>query len=86
MKCEICRGEEHNQKIYKKYGRAICSRCAWQRIAGLPDPDCENCGGQGEYYWHSEDCHNDDCALAGGYGECEGRIIDCGCSLFDGVL
>jgi hypothetical protein len=49
----------------------------------IHNPDCEYCLGTGEYYWHSSDCKNDDCRLAGGYGDCAGEMSQCGCSISD---
>jgi hypothetical protein len=65
--------------------RQYCSVCVVKAIKQLPNPDCEYCLGQGEYYWHSSDCINDLCALAGGYGDCEGQMTDCNCSVSDGL-
>ena len=61
----------------------LCERCFLDALSRLPNPDCEYCLGQGEYYWHSEDCDNDLCVLAGGYDDCIGQMIDCDCSIFD---
>jgi hypothetical protein len=52
-------------------------------LSNMPNPDCEYCLGTGEYYWHSSDCKNDDCHLAGGYGDCAGEMSQCGCSISD---
>lgn len=45
------------------------------------DSDCEYCMGTGEFYTHSPDCGDDLCALAGGYHDCDGRVVGCGCSI-----
>lgn len=65
--------------------KQYCSVCIVTAIKMLPNPDCEYCLGQGEYYWHSGGCTNDLCALAAGYDDCEGQMIDCSCSILDGV-
>jgi len=44
------------------------------------DFGCEYCHGSGEYYWHTEDCKSDYCALAGGPGDCRGQVVQCGCN------
>jgi hypothetical protein len=61
----------------------LCGQCFLIAFSEIPDPDCEHCQGNREYYWHSEDCTNDLCSLAGGYDDCQGRMIVCGCSIFD---
>jgi hypothetical protein len=43
------------------------------------DPECGYCNGSGERYWHSEDCRDDYCALAGGYHDCRGQVEECAC-------
>ncbi len=65
--------------------RQYCRVCILDAIKKLPNPDCEHCLGEGEYYWHNSYCLNDDCVLAGGYDDCNGQIIDCNCSILDGV-
>lgn len=61
----------------------LCARCLLKAFSDLPNPDCEVCLGQGEYYFHSDDCDDDLCALAGGYHDCTGKVVDCDCSIFD---
>ncbi len=68
-----------------QFGSEVLSRHCSICIKKLPDPDCEYCLGEGEFYWHSDDCANDDCALAGGYGDCEGQMGECSCSILDGI-
>lgn len=63
----------------------LCSQCFLTALSELPNPDCEHCLGEGEYYWHSENCDNDLCSLAGGYNDCAGRIVDCNCSILEGT-
>ncbi len=45
-----------------------------------PDPDCPDCYGAGEFYTHSPDCRERFCALAGGYHDCDGEVVTCGCN------
>ncbi len=59
----------------------LCSQCFLDAFSELPDPDCETCLGQGEYYTHSDECDDDLCALAGGYHDCKGKVVGCDCSL-----
>ena len=40
---------------------------------------CEQCGGYGEWFAHSPDCHNDSCALACGIDDCNGQVEPCYC-------
>lgn len=61
----------------------LCAQCFLIAFSELPNPDCEYCYGEGEYYWHSGDCENNLCCLAGGYEDCNGKMIDCDCSIFD---
>ncbi len=42
--------------------------------------------GASEYYWHTSDCEDDLCCLAGGYHDCDGEVVDCDCSILDRVL
>lgn len=63
-----------------------CSVCIVAAISRVPNLDCEYCMGEGEYYGHSSDCDNDDCALAGGCHDCMGQMIECHCSILDGVF
>lgn len=44
-----------------------------------PDPDCELCGGYGEYFTHADDCWSDDCVLALGIDDCDGQVVECPC-------
>ncbi len=46
----------------------------------MTERPCDYCGGYGAIYEHTADCHNDFCALAGGYGDCDGIIVPCACS------
>jgi hypothetical protein len=43
------------------------------------DPECGYCNGSGERYWHTADCRDDYCALAGGYHDCRGQVEECAC-------
>jgi hypothetical protein len=43
------------------------------------DPECPHCGGVGERFWHTDNCRNDDCALAGGLYDCDGQVEECPC-------
>lgn len=61
----------------------LCSQCFLAAFSELPNPDCECCMGEGEYYTHSDDCEDDLCALAGGYHDCSGKVVDCNCSIID---
>lgn len=61
----------------------LCSQCFVVAFSELPNPDCEDCFGNGEYYTHSNDCDDDLCALAGGYHDCDGIVKDCHCSILD---
>lgn len=65
--------------------RSLCSVCLLNTIKQLPNPDCEYCLGAGEYLGHSEYCENDLCALAAGNEDCIGQMIECDCSILDGV-
>jgi hypothetical protein len=38
---------------------------------------CPECGGFGTVLAHASDCHDDFCALVGGYNDCQGRVMDC---------
>ena len=85
MKCVKCNerqavGRNINRRLHK-----YCTYCITVAIAKLPNPDCHYCYGNGDYYWHSDDCHNDDCVLAGGYDDCNGKMISCDCSMLDGL-
>ena len=42
-----------------------------------PQKTCSDCGGYGEYFGHSRDCTEDNCALAGGVDDCDGQIFTC---------
>lgn len=44
-----------------------------------PDQNCPTCGGVGEYYTHTSDCEDRFCALAGGYHDCPGEVVECEC-------
>jgi hypothetical protein len=45
----------------------LCEQCFLIALSELPNPYCEYCLGEGEYYSHSED----------------GIMINCNCSIFD---
>lgn len=64
----------------------LCSQCFLSAFSELPNPNCEYCYGEGEYYWHSEDCDDESCCLAGGYHDCSGKVVSCGCSIFDDLI
>lgn len=40
---------------------------------------CEDCDGSGEYFTHSDDCTDDNCALNGDEHSCKGEIVKCWC-------
>lgn len=47
-----------------------------ETVKSLHNPSCEYCLGTGQYYWHTSNCNNDNCALAGG-----GETVKCDCTL-----
>jgi hypothetical protein len=61
----------------------LCAVCFLKAFTRLPNPDCPYCSGTGECYTHSPDCNDDLCALAGGYHDCGGVVVDCDCSILD---
>jgi hypothetical protein len=65
-----------------KVGR-LCGPCFLVAFSELPNPDCENCLGMGQYLAHSNDCNDDLCVLAGGYHDCRGNLQECDCSILD---
>ncbi len=38
---------------------------------------CPTCMGYGEVFSHADDCFSDDCALALGIDDCDGRVDPC---------
>ena len=52
---------------------------ALRKVTPYDDEACAFCGGVGESFVHSPDCHNDNCALAGGIDDCDGRVEECHC-------
>jgi hypothetical protein len=44
------------------------------------DPACAYCGGHGVMYDHAPGCHDDLCALAGGFHDCAGALYPCSCT------
>jgi hypothetical protein len=82
--CKKCRRNSVYAENLSGLRAKYCRECLLIAISSLPNPDCEYCLGQGQYYWHSQDCDNDYCALAGGYGDCQGRVEECECSILDG--
>ena len=83
----ICSKCNHNPVHIMPGGKAgkLCAQCFLIAFSEIPNPDCETCGGQGEYLTHSYECEDDLCALAGGYHDCTGMVVDCDCSIFDSI-
>lgn len=63
----------------------LCTEHAWEMLSRIPNPDCEHCHGEGDFPTHSIDCENDLCVMAAGPHDCAGQVLECDCSIFDGI-
>lgn len=65
---------------------SLCAKHFIAIVSEVPNPECNYCLGTGQYLWHTENCANEHCALAAGYEDCEGEMVDCDCSILDNIL
>ncbi len=54
-------------------------------VLKTPDPNCEDClGDGGEYFGHSDNCEFSYLPSAGCH--CSGQMVTCSCSIVDSIL
>lgn len=49
-------------------------------------PECDDCRGTGERYWHADDCADNLCALNGDEHSCVGQVEPCHCHAGDRLI
>lgn len=72
-------GDEHfTLKVTRT--RTIRPRVARARSVVEPKAECAECHGTGEVFGHTDDCHDDLCALNGDAHSCSGKVEPCACT------